>query len=254
MSYPLTHSSMISSGQQHNQQPMMQGNELGSEQMGIQNESHQALSDLSKQLLNQDHGSEFQKQNFPLDQRSELQITEVLTKTRRKELEAALKKTTSEDQLILQSKLKRKQTKSSRGSQYRGVSKNGKKWQVQLLGNLKKHYIGSISTEIKAARIYDKHAILTHGLRAKTNFQYTKSQIDRILEQELENSEIEDIISVDQNEQKTQDEDYQLSLTLSLQNNDLRQQDVTQSSIIYESNIMGEQSQEIYKTSTNQNF
>jgi len=44
-----------------------------------------------------------------------------------------------------------------------------------LLGNLKKHYIGSISTEIKAARIYDRHAIMTHGLRAKTNFSYTKS-------------------------------------------------------------------------------
>jgi len=62
-----------------------------------------------------------------------------------------------------------------RGSSFRGVSKNGKKWQVQLLGNLRKHYIGSIQNEERAARIYDRHAILTHGLRAKTNFSYTKN-------------------------------------------------------------------------------
>jgi len=49
---------------------------------------------------------------------------------------------------------------------------------------LKKHYIGSITTELKAARIYDRHAILTHGLRAKTNFSYTKSEIDQILSNE----------------------------------------------------------------------
>lgn len=53
-----------------------------------------------------------------------------------------------------------------------------------MLGNLKKHYIGSITSEEKAAKIYDRHAILTHGLRAKTNFSYTKTQIKRILERE----------------------------------------------------------------------
>jgi hypothetical protein len=46
---------------------------------------------------------------------------------------------------------------------------------------LKKHYIGSIEKEEKAARIYDRHAILTHGLRAKTNFSYTKPDIQTIL-------------------------------------------------------------------------
>lgn len=65
---------------------------------------------------------------------------------------------------------------------------------------MKKHYIGSISTEIKAARIYDRHAILTHGLRAKTNFSYTKAQIEKILEQESEISEIEDIATSLNNE------------------------------------------------------
>lgn len=50
------------------------------------------------------------------------------------------------------------------------------------MGNLKKHYIGSIDSQEKAAKIYDKHAILTHGLRAKTNFSYTKAQILKIIE------------------------------------------------------------------------
>lgn len=54
------------------------------------------------------------------------------------------------------------------------------------MGNLKKHYIGSINSEEKAAKIYDRHAILTHGLRAKTNYSYTKAQIVTMLQNEFE--------------------------------------------------------------------
>lgn len=73
---------------------------------------------------------------------------------------------------------------------------------MQLLGNLKKHYIGSITTEYKAARIYDRHAILTHGLRAKTNFSYTKMQIATILERENEDPIYEDtMLSEEANEE-----------------------------------------------------
>jgi len=57
------------------------------------------------------------------------------------------------------------------------VSKNGKKWQVQVLGSLRKRYIGSIPTEEMAARIYDCFSIISHGLRAKTNFSYRKNEI-----------------------------------------------------------------------------
>jgi hypothetical protein len=46
------------------------------------------------------------------------------------------------------------------GSRYRGVSRNGKKFQVQLLGKLRKRYIGSISSEASAAKIYDNYAII----------------------------------------------------------------------------------------------
>lgn len=71
--------------------------------------------------------------------------------------------------------------KSKRGSRYRGVSRNGKKWQVQLLGKLRKRYIGSIGSEASAAKIYDHYAIINHGLRAKTNFTYTKQDIIDII-------------------------------------------------------------------------
>jgi hypothetical protein len=98
----------------------------------------------------------------------------------------ALKKAADRNAFIIKTRLKRKISKSDRGSQYRGVSKNGKKWQVQLLGNLKKHYIGSIISEERAARIYDRHAILTHGLRAKTNYSYSKKHILAILDKEAE--------------------------------------------------------------------
>ena len=60
------------------------------------------------------------------------------------------------------------------------------------MGNLKKHYIGSIQSEQKAARIYDHHAILTHGLKAKTNFSYNKKEIIRILERESDDVCYED--------------------------------------------------------------
>jgi hypothetical protein len=53
-----------------------------------------------------------------------------MNKTRRKELESALDKTKTSSDFIIQSKLKKKMSKSTRGSKYRGVSKNGKKWQV----------------------------------------------------------------------------------------------------------------------------
>ena len=79
----------------------------------------------------------------PVPKTGILQISELLTRTRRVELENAL---ANEDNaaVLLQSRLKKKKSRSLRGSAYRGVSKNGKKWQVQLLGNLRKHYIGSI--------------------------------------------------------------------------------------------------------------
>ena len=64
---------------------------------------------------------------------------------------------------------------------YRGVSKNKMKWQMMIMGNQKKIYIGAVESEVEAATIYDKISILIHGMKAKTNFSYTKQQIEEIL-------------------------------------------------------------------------
>ena len=50
-----------------------------------------------------------------------------------------------------------------RGSKYRGVSLNGKNWQVFIVINKSKCYAGCVDSELKAAALYDKLAILFHG-------------------------------------------------------------------------------------------
>ena len=74
---------------------------------------------------------------------------------------------------------------------------------MQVLINLKKKYLGQISTERLAARIYDKRAIYAHGLKAKTNFSYTEKQLRRILashddlvESDLEQSELDETLTL----------------------------------------------------------
>ncbi len=47
--------------------------------------------------------------------------------------------------------------------------------------NKKKRYIGSYSTDVEAARVYDKVALQNHGKHAKTNFPYTEEEIFEIL-------------------------------------------------------------------------
>ena len=68
-----------------------------------------------------------------------------------------------------------------RGSKFRGVSRNGNQWQVLIMVNKKKRYVGSYSKEEDAARAYDKVALQNHGSKAKTNFDYTKKEVEEIL-------------------------------------------------------------------------
>jgi hypothetical protein len=82
-----------------------------------------------------------------------------------------------------------------RGSRYWGVSKNKSKWQVSnylrqdILTFIKvmitlnhfKDYKGGFDSEDEAARMYDRKSICTFGLKAKTNFDYTKRQVCEIL-------------------------------------------------------------------------
>ena len=110
-------------------------------------------------------------------------LIEKLLQSKKKELNESLSHMPGDESTtVLYTKNKVMLGKSQRGSRYRGVSKNGKKWQVQLLGNLRKRYIGSISSEECAARIYDHYAIINHGLKAKTNFNYSKQQMRQIAE------------------------------------------------------------------------
>ena len=68
-----------------------------------------------------------------------------------------------------------------RGSRYRGVSRNGNQWQVLIMVNKKKRYVGSYSNEEEAARAYDKVALQNHGNKAKTNFDYNEDEVKKIL-------------------------------------------------------------------------
>jgi len=76
---------------------------------------------------------------------------------------------------------KNKIDKRKRNSKYRGVSKNGNGWQVLIMYNKNKSYIGTYNSEELAARIYDIVAIKRIGIKAKTNFIYNNEQISKIL-------------------------------------------------------------------------
>ena len=70
--------------------------------------------------------------------------------------------------------------RKKRSSIYRGVSKNGSKWQVLIMTNNKKYYFGNYSSEELAARIYDIQAIKSRGINARTNFIYDNEQLKKI--------------------------------------------------------------------------
>jgi hypothetical protein len=74
--------------------------------------------------------------------------------------------------------------KGRRGSKFRGVSRNGNQWQVLIMVNKKKRYVGSYSFEEEAAKHYDIVALQHHGTRAKTNFFYSQEKIKEILIQD----------------------------------------------------------------------
>lgn len=50
-------------------------------------------------------------------------------------------------------------TNNFRGSKFRGISKNGNSWQILVMINRQKKYLGTLPTEEQAARFYDKVSI-----------------------------------------------------------------------------------------------
>lgn len=101
-----------------------------------------------------------------------------------------LLKSFNDDEVVIHPLMKKFKQKNYRsktvGSRYRGVSKNKHKWQVMIMGNFKKFYIGGIKTELEAAKLYDKLAIFYHGMEAKTNFQYTKTDVENLIAEPME--------------------------------------------------------------------
>jgi len=82
-----------------------------------------------------------------------------------------------------------------RSSKYRGVSRNGNKWQVLIMINNKKFFLGNYSSEELAARIYDIQAIKAWGIKAKTNFIYDNNQLKEIYNMQL-NIKYDDISNI----------------------------------------------------------
>lgn len=74
----------------------------------------------------------------------------------------------------------KKYKKGNRSCSYRGVSKNGKKWQVSIMKHNKNYYLGNYISEENAAKIYDIFNIKLRGKKAVTNFLYDDEQIEAI--------------------------------------------------------------------------
>ena len=70
-------------------------------------------------------------------------------------------------------------------SKFRGVSRNGNKWQILIAVNNKKYYLGSYPSEELAARVYDIYAIKMKGIKARTNYPYNNIQIKNIVEKNI---------------------------------------------------------------------
>ena len=92
---------------------------------------------------------------------------------------------------------KKRNSNIKRSSKFRGVSKNGAGWQVLLMYNNNKPYIGTYSSEELAARIYDIASIKSFGIKSKTNFLYKSEQIEKILKTNIDfkNENISNVIS-----------------------------------------------------------
>lgn len=58
----------------------------------------------------------------------------------------------------------------SNTSGYKGVSRSGSMWRVNIAINGRHTYRGTFSTAIEAAHAYDREARIHHGIFARTNF------------------------------------------------------------------------------------
>ena len=71
--------------------------------------------------------------------------------------------------------------KTKRRSGYRGVSRNGASWQVLMMINNVKTYVGCYDSEEEGALVYDIVSILFKQRKARTNLSYSKSKLLELL-------------------------------------------------------------------------
>ena len=65
-----------------------------------------------------------------------------------------------------------------RATNLRGVSRNGRcNWQILSMNDGVKFYLGTVDNSLKAALLYDILCIQTKGLKSKTNFTYTRTEL-----------------------------------------------------------------------------
>uniref|UniRef100_A0A7S3K8S1 AP2/ERF domain-containing protein n=1 Tax=Euplotes crassus TaxID=5936 RepID=A0A7S3K8S1_EUPCR len=99
------------------------------------------------------------------------------------------------DEVVFMSNTKGKDriNASVKRSKYIGVCKNGPHWQALISINKKKTYIGTYQTQVLAAKAYDLYCMLLQGLKGKTNFCYTKAEVEEMIDNYVDQGRNENI-------------------------------------------------------------
>jgi hypothetical protein len=143
-------------------------------------------------------GGDYHVEEFPIPDESIENLYSQLVQRRRRRLYAMMQGKGSDDICIkpikkigrgenvffassLDSIFNRRDMRDFRGSKYRGISKNGSSWQILVMINRKKRYVGKLPSEIHAARFYDLVSIQYQGDLAKCNFPYNKREVLQLL-------------------------------------------------------------------------
>lgn len=141
----------------------------------------------TEQSLDNSTTTKHSKDTKNMKEKREFDAANFMKEERKKLLQLVNSNKTTDNHIIFQKRLKKLRknaqhgAESYRGSRYWGVSKNKSKWQVMITLNHYKEYNGGFSDEDEAARVYDRKSICTFGLKAKTNFAYTKQEVVEIL-------------------------------------------------------------------------
>jgi hypothetical protein len=98
--------------------------------------------------------------DLPLDNEIEASFSVSVQKKRKRLVE--MLQTKRDFELIIKphkKAFKGQNVTNFRGSKFRGISKNGNSWQILVMVNRKKKYLGTLHSEEEAAKFYDKVAI-----------------------------------------------------------------------------------------------